>query len=442
MKFRQILVLASILISTPAWAEKLLLTHVTLIDGTGADPHPGTSLLIEDGKISKIVRYGGKPPAADRVINLQGRFVMPGLVDSHYHLIPGVRTEAEDTNLRRFALLGGITAVRDLAGDGAALASLAKAAENAATPSPRIFYSAFFAGPTWFANDKRASIMMHGLPTGEAPWARQIRPETNIPVAVAQAKASGATGIKLYADLSPAQVTSIAAEARRQGMRVWSHATIFPAKPSDAVAAGVDTLSHANLMVWEAVDALPAISDTAGNKMVGWATQSIDDPRIEKLLRSMKDRGVIFDDTLVHARLRLEPAIAKDNPQMALDIDRWVVSLVRKAHAMGIDLAAGTDFQEDPDDRAYPNIHDQMALLVSEAGLKPFEALRAASYNGAKVLGQQKNFGILEEGKRADLVVIRGDPRRNMKYTHDIEWVMKGGVIHTPDKPIAASGAH
>lgn len=429
------LLLASLIIGGPAWAgERLLLTHVTLIDGTGTDPHPGTSMLIEDGKITKIVRYGGKPPAADRVINLQGRYVMPGLVDSHYHLIPGVRTEAEDTRLRRFALHGGITAVRDLAGDGAALATLAKAAENAATPSPRIFFAAFFAGPTWFANDKRASIMMHGLPTGEAPWARQITPETDIPMAVAQAKAAGATGIKIYADLSPAQVASIAGEARRQGLRVWSHATIFPSRPSDAVAAGVDTLSHANLMVWEAVAALPSVSDTAGNKMVGWASQSVDDPRIEKLLRSMKKKGVIFDDTLVHARLRLEPAIAKENPQMALDIDRWVVSLVRKAHEMGIELAAGTDFQEDPDDRAYPNIHDEMALLVSEAGLKPFEALRAASYNGAKVLGQQESFGVLAEGKRADLVVIRGDPRRDMKYTHDIEWVMKGGVIHTPDK--------
>lgn len=263
--------LGCVLLSGNAWAaQRILLTHVTLIDGTGSDPYPGTSLLIEDGKIAKILPYGSEQPKADKIINLQGRYVMPGLVDSHYHLIPGVRTAEEDARYRRFALLGGVTAVRDMGGDGAALKDLAARAESASDPSPRIFFSAFFAGPTWFANDERVKILMHGRPKGEAPWARQIKPDTNIAAAVAEAKSAGATGVKIYADLTPPQIAGIAKEAKRQGLKVWSHATVFPAKPSDAVNAGVETLSHGNLAVWEAVDQLPAISDQATNSMVGW----------------------------------------------------------------------------------------------------------------------------------------------------------------------------
>ena len=431
--------LGCVLLSGNAWAaQRILLTHVTLIDGTGSDPYPGTSLLIEDGKIAKILPYGSEQPQADKIINLQGRYVMPGLVDSHYHLIPGVRTAEEDARYRRFALLGGVTAVRDMGGDGAALKDLAARAESASDPSPRIFFSAFFAGPTWFANDERVKILMHGRPKGEAPWARQIKPDTNIAAAVAEAKSAGATGVKIYADLTPPQIAGIAKEAKRQGLKVWSHATVFPAKPSDAVNAGVETLSHGNLAVWEAVDQLPAISDQATNSMVGWEAQSIDDPRIVKLLEAMKSRGTMLDDTLIHTKTKLKPAIAKTNAARADAIERWVIAFVRRANEMGIVIAAGTDFPESPDDHLYPNIHDEMAILVSDAGLKPLQAIRAATLNGAKVLGQEASFGTVAEGKRADIMVIKGDPRRDMANTRNIEWVMKGGIIYMPDERTSA----
>jgi imidazolonepropionase-like amidohydrolase len=421
------------LVGTPAAAgPRVALTGVTLINGTGAEPVPGTTLIIENGRIAKIVPYGRKAPRVDRTINLAGRFVMPGLIDAHYHLIPGVRTAAEDARHRRFALEGGITAVRDLAGDGAELRLLAKAAEAPEEASPRIYYSAFFAGPTWFANDRRASMMMHGYKTGEAPWARQISPTTNIAAAVAAAKAAGVSGLKIYGDLDPSTVKSIVKAAHARGLKAWSHATIFPARPSDAVAAGVDVLSHGNMMVWEAVDVLPDVSDTATNAMIGWPQQSLEDPRILRLLDSMKAAGVMFDDTLVHTRQRLAPAIAKNNPEMAKALDAWVVGFIRLANRKGIPIVAGTDFQEDPEKRSFPNIHDELALLVSEAGLTPMEAIRAATLNAARAVGQEKNIGSIAKGKRADLVVLRGDPRTDMANTHNIEWVMKGGAIFVP----------
>lgn len=86
----------------------------------------------------------------------------------------------------------------------------------------------------------------------------------------------------------------------------------------------------------------------------------------------------------------------------------------------------------------YPNIHDEMAILVSDAGLKPLEAIRAATLNGAKVLGQEASFGTVAEGKRADIMVIKGDSRRDMANTRNIEWVMKGGMIYMPDERASA----
>lgn len=375
-------------------------------------------------------------------MDLSGQYIIPGLIDSHYHLNLGTRSQAEAEALRRFALLGGITAVRDMAGDGIALAELSKAARDSNFQSPRIYFSALMAGKTWFV-DQRVKMMMHGLPAGEASWARAIEPTTDVVKAVTEAKATGATGIKLYADLPPDIVTRITKEAHRQGLKVWSHATIFPSRPSDAVRAGVDVISHNHLLVWELVKELPAISDKASNRMVGWTKVSVDAPAMTTLLRQMLKRGIVLDDTAIWTKLRLIPAIEKSEaakpeaertPGLAKAIEDWTFGIVQHAHSFGIPLVAGTDFQEHPESQDFPNIHTELELLVTRCGLTPLEAITAATRNGAMILGIQHLYGTIAKGRTADLVILSADPSADIRNTTKIFYVIKGGKVYKREK--------
>ncbi len=427
--------------STDKASNKLVLANATVIDGNGGRPKPNMTLVISDGRISDMYRAGKKkPPAGATVMDLSGQYVMPGLIDSHYHLIPYDREK--EKLIARFALLGGITSVRDMAGDGISLAELAKAARDDNAQSPRIYFSALMAGQTWFV-DARVAMMMHGLPAGQAAWARAIKPETDVVKAVTEAKATGATGIKLYADLPPDVVKKITKEAHRQGLKVWSHATIFPSKPSDAVAAGVDVISHSVMMVFELEDKLPEVSDKFSYRFVNWKNVSVDSPAITALLRQMRKRGTMLDDTIIHTAERQVPGIVKAEAALAEEkrlpgyagyVENFTYGITKRAHELGIRLVAGTDFSEHPESQDFPNIHAEMELLVNKCGLTPLEAITAATRNGAMVLGIQNSYGTIAKGKVADLVILTADPSADIRNTTKIAYVIKGGRAHKREK--------
>jgi imidazolonepropionase-like amidohydrolase len=423
--------------------EILALTNATIIDGNGGRPQPRKTIIVSGERIVDIFTHGKKKiPTGAAVMDLSGQYVMPGLIDSHYHLIP--YDKAKEELIARFALLGGITGVRDMAGDGISLAELAKAARDNNLQSPRIYFSALMAGQTWFV-DARVAAMMRGLPAGEAAWARAIKPDTDIVKAVTEAKAIGATGIKFYADLAPDVVKKITKEAHRQGLKVWSHATIFPSKPSDAVAAGVDVISHSVMMVFELEDKLPEVSDKFSYRFVNWKKASVDSPAITALLRQMRKRGTILDDTIIHTAQRQLPGIIKAEaalpeekrlPGYASAVESFTYGITKRAHELGIRLAAGTDFSEHPESQDFPNIHTEMELLVNKCGLTPLEAITTATLNGALALGIEKSYGTITKGKIADLVILSADPSADIRNTTKITYVIKGGKLHKREKVI------
>ncbi len=190
----------------------------------------------------------------------------------------------------------GVTGIRDMAGDARVLAYLAREAALGERPWPNIYYSALMAGPTFFAEDTRVPGASRGVLLGEAPWMQSIGADADIPTAVAEAKGTGATGVKLYANLPAAMVKAIAAEAHRQGLLVWTHATVFPARPSDAVAAGADSISHTAYLVWEAAPKVP--QDYGARTRGPFTSVEPDDPRILSILDAMAGRGTVLDATL------------------------------------------------------------------------------------------------------------------------------------------------
>ena len=410
-------------------SETLVLTNVMVIDGNGGRPMPNMTVVISDERIADMFATGKKRlPAGATVMNLGGDYLIPGLIDSHYHFMLGMRSKETEDALHRFAFLGGITTVRDMAGDAIALSELARTAADPTVECPRVYFSALMAGPSHLEGDTRVDQISHGRPRGDAPWARAITPESDIVKAVSEAKATGATGIKIYTDLTPEIVTKITIEAHKQGLKVSSHAEIYPGRPSDAVGAGVDVLSHSNLIVAEGMNEVPQ-QYKGSYILLDYNSVGVELKAISDLLRLMLEKGTFLDPTLlVTSRLANteKGKIFQDPIQMA----EWSYMFTLRAHIRRIPIVAGTDVQEDPNTRDFPNLHAEMELLVTKVGLTPLEAITAATRNGAQVLGISDSFGTITPGKIADLVVLNADPSTDIRDTTKIVYVIKGGKVH------------
>lgn len=405
--------------------DRLALTNVNIIDGKGGAPQNNMTVVIEAGIIRDIFPAGRKPLPKDyRVIELKGMYVLPGLIDTHVHLTGGYRSPEEADALLKFALMGGVTAVRDMGGDAIEIARLAENAKNNTTLSPRIYFSALMAGPTWF-KDPRAQASAHGQTAGEIPWLKAITPETDIAQAVSQAKATGATGIKIYANLSADLTKKVTAEAHRQGLKVWSHATIFPARPGDAVNAGIDSISHAALLIYEAADKVPEEYHSSQSDIFAlYSKTPANDQKIIDLLQKMKREGKILDATLYVTSLLAQ----RSNPNAAADPRlKWTYEVTKLARENGVTLVTGTDGMGRPGRDEVPNIHQEMELLVTMCGLTPAEAVTAATLNGAKALGVENLYGTVSKSKAADLLILRKNPLENIRHTREIYAVIKGG---------------
>jgi hypothetical protein len=209
---RLALLLLSCLLALPAFASEpkpLLLTHVGLIDGTGAPLQKDMTIAIEGNRIADVYPAGSKPDPKDaQVRDLGGRYVIPGLIDAHVH-IADIEPDIEHYRpFLRALLLGGVTGLRDMAGDDRLLGYLAREANSDALESPDIFYAALMAGPTFFHEDNRVPDASKGVLLGFAPWMQAITAGTDLPLAVAEAKGTGATGLKLYANLPASSVAA------------------------------------------------------------------------------------------------------------------------------------------------------------------------------------------------------------------------------------------
>lgn len=392
------------------------LTTVTIIDANHRVPLAKQTILIEGGSIKDIFADGSKPiPASYAVLPLKGKFLLPGLIDTHVHLATdpsGVDNRAHTLTVLQQMLYSGITAVRDMAGDARTLAGLSRDALTNDIISPDIYYSALMAGPTFFG-DPRTSSSTKGTVSGKMPYMLAVTDSTNLQLAIAEAKGTGATGIKLYADLSPRLVGKIISEATRQSMIVWGHAWLQQARPSDLVKAGVRSISHAPLVVHEKFDKIP---DTWKK---GHSNRFWDDsiPNLNTLFVLMKQRGAILDATLLTYKKWAETDTAM---QYDYEIGKRITI---EAYKAGVTICTGTD------DNQEAFVQDEIKLLVSDAGFKPIDAIIAATLNGAMALNIANTHGTISPGKTADLLVLDKNPLVRMDNLTSVYLVIKKGLI-------------
>jgi imidazolonepropionase-like amidohydrolase len=406
----------------------------TLIDGRGGAPVPDAALAIRGHTIVEVgtradlqSQWANDPNVIS--VDLGGGYVVPGLIDSHVHMSSVPNRERAEAELQRL-LYSGITSVRDMAGDGRALASLARDSRLGEIESPDIYYAALMAGPS-FLSDPRPQASAAGATAGEVPWMQSITPETDMVEAVAKAKGTFAQGIKIYADLEPEEVNRIAYEAERQGMRVWAHTMVFPTRPLEVVRSGVQVVSHACRLAWEGMSDAP--SQYNHDRRPDFDQLSVMAPVFTQLFTEMSDRGTILDATLaffaresVVQRFMARRSLGVESPPLPCEQD-FARALVRRAHELGVDIVAGTDFTTPPND-PYPALHVEIEELVAGGGLSPMAAIQAATSVGARAIGIDETVGTLEAGKDVNFVLLGSNPLEDITNLRTVREVWKNAA--------------
>ena len=234
MKFTKTLAVVTLFVSSICNAQfsfkNYALHHLNVVDVNSKQILKNHSIVIHDGTIINIL------PTRDyvkndstQVINLKNKYVVPGLIDAHVHFATDPTKERRDNaeKVLKEMLLTGITSVRDMAGDTRALASLSRNTLVGDVDGPTIYYSALMAGTRFFSDPRTIATAQGGI-SGEMPYMKAIHSGSNLPLEIAQAKGTGAHGIKLYANLSAKEMNAIVKEAKKQGIPVWSHASLRP----------------------------------------------------------------------------------------------------------------------------------------------------------------------------------------------------------------------
>jgi imidazolonepropionase-like amidohydrolase len=419
-------VLVALFAGSQAWsAETSKLTvyrGAQLIDGTGAVTKPDIDIVVEGERIRAVVpdSAAGDYARGANVADVHGLYAIPGLIDSHVHLATSPNRRYAEALLRR-DVYSGVTAVRDMAGDARLLADLSRGALLGEIPTPDIYYAALMAGPEFF-KDPRTADATRGAVPGEVPWMRAITPATDLKLAVAEAHGTGATAIKIYADLPADLVRNITEEAHRQNLLVWAHAAVFPASPQEVIDAGVDVVSHSCLLAYQASTHMPPAyhkrPPVEANKFAG------DNPVLDSLFADMKRHGTILDATLYVYDVMWKVPNARPPPYCKLALAEQIAA---DAHRAGVMISAGTDSPGDWQD-AYPSLDAELSLLVHHAGFTPMEAIVASTRVGASTIGQAKEMGTVEPGKLADIVFLAKDPLADIDNVKSVVMTVKRGV--------------
>jgi imidazolonepropionase-like amidohydrolase len=429
-------------------APVVALTHARVIDGRGTAPREDQTILIRAGKIESI----GSPtmPAGAQVIDLKGKTVLPGLVMLHEHLFFTSRASTTsafhvnqmDFSFPRLYLACGLTTIRT-GGSMEPYTDLeVKARVDAGTaPGPKVHLTAPY---------------LEGFPSIIAQLHPVDSPEDAVRLVNFWAD-KGFTSFKCYLHLPRETMRAAVDAAHKRGLRVTGHigATTY----REAADLGIDNLEHGFYAATDFVrgkipDELPGPATFAASQN----EIDLNSPEVASLLALLVEKQVALTSTLpvfeasvpgrpiLSAReLDCMSALARENyvktwarvngPNDGRAIAVWqkMLALEKKFFDAGGLLVAGTDPTGYGATIAGHGSLREVELLV-EAGLTPVQAIQVASYNGARLLGVEKDIGSIEPGKAADLVIIDGDPSKTISDIRKIETVFKDGVGYDAKK--------
>ena len=438
-------------------AQKVVLEHVRVIDGTGKPPVEDQNVVIQGGKISAI-QPGADIPASygTTVIDLRGHSVIPGIVGMHNHLFyiarpdldanwdsePPIVVPQMSFSAPRLYLAGGVTTMRTTGSvETYSDLNLKRDIDAGKLPGPHIDVT----GP-YLEGANSYFIQMDKL-TGPDD-ARQT---------VDYWADRGVTSFKAYMNITRAELGAAIQEAHKRGIKVTGHLCSVTYK--EAAELGIDNLEH-GFFVNTQLD--PGKKPDECSESEGDYTLEHMDPsgsEAEDLINLLVQHHVAITSTLpvfedgipgrpplrqavmdamspqareAYLYRRNRPASKPAHADYATLLKRDM-QLEREFALAGGLLLAGPD--PTGDGGVVPGFGDQREIeLLVEAGFTPVEAIKIATTNGATYLGRQDHIGSIAVGKNADLVVIKGDPSIHIEDVEKVEIVFKDGIGFDSEK--------
>jgi imidazolonepropionase-like amidohydrolase len=421
------------------------LVGATLLDGRGGPPRTDAVVVVRGARIEAVTSKAGfSLPDRTTQIDVTGRWVIPGLIDSHGHVAQWA--------LPRY-LAWGVTTVRDVHGAQDSILSLRRRAAAGQLPGPRIY---------------SAGAMIDGRPTTYAD-AIGVDDASDARKAVDRLSVAGADFIKVYTRIDAPLLRAIVDEANTFNLKVTGHLGLTDALT--AAEAGIGAIEHLSGVPEAAGDAAAFYSAHYRGFWPGWTAfergwVGLDSATLGRVAQGLAGQQVVIIPTLVlHETFgRLDDSAVTGQPELSAvpraEQDRWDVRgmigragwtaadlaafrqarpnqdrFVREFKRAGGMIAAGTDASNQLLIPGFSE-HRELELLV-RAGLTPAEALAAATTAGAALLGTD-SLGVITPGKAADLVVIGADPLADIRNTRKVEWVMVRGKLMSADSIRAA----
>lgn len=408
----------------PVFAELTALQCGKLLDVESLVLLEKKTILVEGDKITSV-DDGIQAPRGASIVDLKDSTCMPGLMDMHVHLTSEYSAQ---TPIERFTLnsadyairavvnaektlQAGFTTVRDLGSDRETIIALRNAIDAGSVPGPRIFAATKSIATTGGHADPSNS-MRHDLMGDPGPLAGVINGPDEARQAVRQRYKDGADLIKITAtggvlsvarsgqnaQFTDAELAAVISAAHDYGMHVAAHAHGTEGMKR-AVKAGVHSIEHGTYMTAE-------------------------------VMRLMKRHGTWYVPTIIAGKWVAEKsAIDGFFPELvrpkAAAIGPLIQATFARAYKSGVKIAFGTDTGVS----AHGDNAKEFAYMV-EAGMPALEALRSATLQAAKLLGNDKLVGTVAAGKLADIIAVPGDPSADISLMMRVNFVMKGGVIY------------
>lgn len=413
-------------------AAGIVIRNARLFDPRDLSVAAGTSVIVSG---DRIVRVGPdadvKPPANAEVIDAHGNFLMPGLWDNHQHF--GDVDGALD-------LANGVTSARDMANDLDSFPQRVARFDDGSELGPRVLKAGIIdgkgdlAGPTTMRVDTAEEAIK------DVDWYAD----------------HGYAQIKIYSSVKPELVPIMADHAHARGLRVSGHVPAFMSA-KQFVENGADEIQHINFI--ELNFLFPEVKETRNRdrfiKVAERAREfTPDKPEVREFISFLKQHHTVLDPTMVAFEglfcgdptaitPGLEQIIPRFPPQVrrvmrsgALEVPKdkeaayreafpAMLRLLKALHDAGITIIPGTDAL------AGYMLHHELELYA-RAGIPPAEVLRMATLTPAMVMGANKDRGVIAAGKLADMILVDGDPMKNIRDLDRIVTVIKAGNVYDP----------
>jgi imidazolonepropionase-like amidohydrolase len=413
-------------------AHDVVIRDARLFDPRDLTVTPGTSVLVRGERIVRVAPDAEVQAAADaEVIDAHGRFLMPGLWDNHQHF--GDNTGTLD-------IANGVTSARDMANDTDEFLERVARFDAGTELGPRVWKSGIIDGTGPFAGPTKMRIDTPAQAVADVDWYAD----------------HGYGQIKIYSSVPPPIMPVIAAEAHARGLRVSGHVPAFMSA-QQFVDGGADEIQHLNFIVLDFL--FDTVKETRNmNRFTAVAEHARDlgpdKPQVREFITYLARHHTVLDPTMnVFEAMfcgdpaALTPGLEGIAPRLPAQVRRGLLSnaltvprgeeaqyreafpamlrLLKALYDAGVTIIPGTDSMPGYE------LHHELEIYA-RAGIAPAEVLRMATLTSATVIGVNGERGVIAPGKLADLILVNGDPSREITDINKVDVVMKGGKLYDP----------